>query len=455
MMDEMSAMHLKFACPHIWKLGVIHYFTQRAMADTTTAPKLLVLPRESTDNARILTLAHPRTLKPSRYYFDPVHGIYEFTRIAASKAACRSWLLKSQPGSQLKRKRGEDEVAAVHEKRPKRARDIDELSIENGHDEEAMPNDYVIKNAELLVATPMDPVFILLPLLTDQTLFLSADDLLDRLSEKSKHFTPIICNEPTRKQMEARLESVCDLVDAGDEQMYRLNKEKMLAELVRKAEKMVASALPISMEERFIRRNLETPLATVKREDSSLSANGNHTPMSEATATESVESQASMVSMGSVSTITSAETEMTVPDDPNTNDFKDLHHLLRLRTALSFMLSSYFPAPLAASVTVALASEKSPVDFKPLDTRLAEIANLQAEASAVRSLGDFSRKRNMHEEDDVAESKLEKKKRKEEEERKMKAGETRGVRDLKKVDTKGMKKMSDFFRKRTSPRKKA
>ena len=91
------------------------------------------------------------------------------------------------------------------------------------------------------------------------------------------------------------------------------------------------------------------------------------------------------------------------------------------------------------------ASEKSPLDFKPLDTRLAEIARLRAEALAARSIGDFSRKRNMHEEDDAAESRLEKKRRKTEEEKIKKAGETRGIRDLKKVDTKGMKKMGDFF----------
>lgn len=51
----------------------------------------------------------------------------------------------------------------------------------------------------------------------------------------------------------------------------------------------------------------------------------------------------------------------------------------------------------------------------------------------------------MYEEDDAAETRAEKKRRKEEEEEKKKAGESRGIRDLKKVDTKGMKKMSDFF----------
>lgn len=423
------------------------------MADTDTGPKLLVLPGEYTDHARILTLAHPRTLKPSRFYFDPTYGIYEFTRIAAPKAACRSWLLKSQSSSHLKRKREADEVAAAPKKKSGEVGD-ERLSIEEGQAEEAIPNDYVIKNTELLLATPMDPVFLVLRLLSKQKLFLSADDILDRLSVDSEHFPRIISHEPMRKQLEVRLEAICDVVEAGSEHMYRLSEEKFLGELVLKAEKMVVFGLPSSIEEHFIRRTLETPLATVKHEDSSLPVSGTDTPTSEATANESVESQAIAITTSSTSTSTSVGTEATVPDDPKSNASSGLHHLLRLRTALSFILSSYVPASLESFITAKLVSEESLINFKPLDARLAEIAKLRAEALAARSLGDFSRKRNMHEEDDAIESRLEKKKRLEEAEKKKKAGETRGVRDLKKVDTKGMKKMSDFFGRRTSPRKK-
>ena len=417
------------------------------------APKLLVLPKESTSDARIVTLTHPRTSKPSRYYFDPTHGLYEFTRIAAPKAACRSWLLKSQSVHQQKRKRDE-ERATKQEQRLGRAQNGVESSIENGRNDGKIHNDYVIKNPELLVATPIDLLFILLPSLVDRKHFLSADDLLDGLSERSKHFAHVCSTKRAREQLEVRLEAICDTVDAGDEQMYRLNEDKLLAELVLKAKKMVISGLPASMEEQFVRRALETPLAIVKSEESSASANGTDTPQSESTAAESVESQASTCTVDSHSTVTSAATEITVPEEPITNDSKDLH-LLRLRTALSYMLSSYVPMSLASSLTATMASEKSPIDFKSIESRLAEVSKLRAEALAARSFGDFSRKRNIHEEDDLAESRLEKKKRIEEEEKKKKAAETRGIRDLKKVDTKGMKKMSDFFDKRTSPRKKA
>jgi len=47
--------------------------------------------------------------------------------------------------------------------------------------------------------------------------------------------------------------------------------------------------------------------------------------------------------------------------------------------------------------------------------------------------------------DEAAETRAEKKRRKEEEEKRKKAGESRGLRDLKKVNVTGMKKMSDFF----------
>ena len=59
----------------------------------------------------------------------------------------------------------------------------------------------------------------------------------------------------------------------------------------------------------------------------------------------------------------------------------------------------------------------------------------------------------MYEEDDAVETRAEKKRREEEEVKRKKAGESRGIRDLKKVDTKGMKKMSDFFGKAAAKKK--
>ena len=74
------------------------------------------------------------------------------------------------------------------------------------------------------------------------------------------------------------------------------------------------------------------------------------------------------------------------------------------------------------------------------------MARLRQEAQAARSAGgDYSsRKRGA----DGDEERAEIKRRKEEEEKRKKAGLSRGVRDLQKVNTAGMKKMSDFFRKK-------
>jgi hypothetical protein len=72
------------------------------------------------------------------------------------------------------------------------------------------------------------------------------------------------------------------------------------------------------------------------------------------------------------------------------------------------------------------------------------VVKLRQDAAAVRSLTDYSRKRNIEDEDERAE----KRRKKEEDDKRKKPTESRGVKNLKKVDVKGMKKMSDFFKKK-------
>lgn len=320
---------------------------------------------------------------------------------------------------------------------------------------------YVMKNAELLVATPLDYLFLLLPSLVQPSsakppsskgLFLSADDFIEKLTDVSKHFDHIANDEATKAAIEGRMRAVCDTVDAGDEKMYRLNDRRLLDELLLKAKAMVAMGLPASMEERFVRKALELPVMTIKHEDSSVSETNASQNDSRSEAASSVTSATTLISESSAA---SAVTEVTVPDDPNpAGHDSEVYHLLRLRTAFSYMLASYLPSSLATTLQSLLASSESPKNFEPLDERLAHLAQMRAEALAARSLGDFSRKRSMFEEDDATETRAEKKRRKEEEEKKKKAGESRGIRDLKKVDTKGMKKMSDFFGKGAAGKKK-
>jgi hypothetical protein len=435
------------------------------MSPASDPPKLLILPKNPSPEARICTLGHPRTSNPSRYYFDPEKGIYEFTRIAAPKHVYRSWLI----GGKSPRIQSKDRSGSLGTSIPSTP------DVKTGNSGAAPPNNgfkdsgakpisdgYVLKNAELLIATPIDYLFLLLPSLANTTsakssskeLFLSADDHIEKLVDKSEHLVQISSHGTARAAMEERMQAVCDSVDAGDEKMYRLNDDKLLDELVIKAKKMVEKGLPASMEERFIRKALDTPIMVVKHEDSSVSetnaSQGDALP-SGSTSFDAADSQASTAT--SVST-TSVSTEVTIPDDPaSATENTELFHLLRIRTALSYMISAYIPPTYATILYTMLGSDKSPVNFKPLDERLASLAKVRAEALAARSLGDFSRKRSMYEEDDAVESRAEKKRLKEDEEKKKKAGETRGLRDLKKVDTKGMKKMSDFFGKSIAVKK--
>jgi hypothetical protein len=121
-------------------------------------------------------------------------------------------------------------------------------------------------------------------------------------------------------------------------------------------------------------------------------------------------------------------------------------YLLRLRTALNFIMTSYLPPHLQKNLQTLLQfASSSTIDFTPLNAHLSHLADLRQQALASRSLGDYSRKRGLDEDE---ETRAEKKRKKDEEEKRRKAGESRGVRELKKVNVKGMKKMSDFFAKK-------
>ena len=421
-------------------------------------PKILILPKGASPEARICTLSHPRTLTPSRYYFDPDKGLYELTCVAAPKSTCRSLLIGRQT-----RLVNQQQVPPTTKEEPEPGG----VQPNDEANKRPISDGYTVKDAEILIATPVDHLFVLLPSFIhdsssksplSQKLFLSADDLFEKLSEKSKHFNHISSHEQTRLAMEQRLRAVCDTVDAGDEKMYRLNDEKLLRELVLKAKTIVAQGLPASMEDRFVRKALETPVMVVKHEepsinDATMSQNGART--SDPIISEAVHSQASTASADSTASASSTATDITIPEcaTPVTSS-GELYQLVRLRTALSYILSSYIPPAIAKPLDALVASGQSPVDFKILNDHLAKIAKMRAEALASRSFGDFSRKRSMYEDDDAAETRAENKRRKEEDEKKRKASESRGIKDLKKVDTRGMKKMSDFFGKAAPAKKK-
>ena len=424
-------------------------------------PKLFILPEGTSADGRILSLSNPRSSAPTQYYFCPEKGIYEFTKIAAPKSAYRSWLVSS--GQKLACMSVEGELPVTVGK------GFDEdceqtaspgTAPGDGHEQSgSMSEGYILKSAELFIATPFDPLFLLLPGLcppsssaktkaTSQR-FLPADNIFEELGEGTRGLGLVISDAVTRQNIEARLQVVCDCVEAADQQMYRLNNGKLLKELMAKARKMVNLGLPGTIEERFVRKALELPMMVIKHEDSSMSEAGQsfeetagsiHEP--EATETQSnVSTTVSSVSEFSLSTIA------TTPDElANSATSDNITNLLRLRTALTFISSAYVPAHLSSTLDAMLLDPGCSVDFKPLDEQLAHIARMRAEVLSSRSLSDFGHKRSMNEDDEAAETRAEKKRKKEEEEKRKKAGESRGVRDLKKVDTSGMKKLSDFFK---------
>ena len=429
-----------------------------AEAQMENHPKLLIIPKNASSDTRICTIAHPRTLVPCRYLFCPNQGVYEFTRINAPSSSARSCLISaenrfSDHTSNLDR---HSAVTSGHQGQ-------NESGSESTFGKNPlMFNGYVAKTAEYFIATPLDPLFLMLPALVSELpstdtasqrqFFLSIDDLSDKIVEKSVHFNSIINNSQHRQNLEARIAAVSDIVDAGDEKMYRLSLDKLLTELLSKAQSVVCSGLPASIEEKFVQKVLEAPIMGIKRQESffleNASLSHSEEQAAEGTPAEIPESQSSSSTGATLQSECTADTEVTVIEsDSPLVDSDGLVNLLRLRIALSYIMSSYLPSPLTALLDRTLASLDSPVNFKPLEDHLTKLTAMRAQALASRSVSDYSRKRGMDEDDDVTEARVEKKRKKEEEEKRKKAGESRGVRDLKKADISGMKKLSSFFTK--------
>lgn len=410
-------------------------------------PQLFVLPRAASSGSRVVTLQNPRWSKPTRYLVCPDTGFYEFTRIAAPSSTPRSWLIDGARAAV--KEAGDDDDAA----------DVSDQTSESFQT-------HIAKDGEIFVATPYDPLFLVLPALASDAgkkrMFLSSDDHIDKLSETSPHLPQILREGKTRTLLEARMAAVCDTVEAGDETMFRLNESKLLGELVSKARRLT---LPPSMEEKFVSKALEAPVLTRRSQPQptpgaeTLNEETADTPM-----TEKTESQASISSVetsDSATTQASASTAATTPSaDPAEEEEEaftaamvatpEVLALQRLRVAVNFIASTYLPPSLAqvvrTSLAAAAAAADSGTDFAPLDDYLSQLAKVKQEVIAARAATDYSRKRGL---DDIADERAEKKRRKEEEEKRKKAGESRGVKNLKKVNVSGMKKMSDFFKKKT------
>ncbi|KAJ5561383.1 hypothetical protein N7535_004150 [Penicillium sp. DV-2018c] len=395
--------------------------------------KTFILPSTASDNARLLSLPDPQSGDLTRYFFCPDRGVYEFTVVAPPTHMGRSILFT--PHTSV------TSPSEEHKENPQPPRQAS-----------------ITKKAELLIATPIDVMFFMIPLLapsskSGHTLFQPLDDIIDSHDDMPKHLRQILYDDVFRSSLLTRVEAICDVVEAGDEKMFRFNETKLVKELVAKAERMADHGLPKSLEERFVRQALATPLMAVKRDDVVTSQEPSNESQESASKSEDRQDSPSTVATTTTSSVATPVGESTPVPQPPSEEFEGSDHitrLLRISTALSFMKESYLSPTMAGKVDEVLASAESPIDFKPLADRLEEIAKLRAQALASRDMSNFTRKRNLEdEEDDV---RAEKKRRKEAEEKKAKASESHAVRSLKKVNTKGMQKMSSFFAK-AAPKK--
>ncbi|KAI0408328.1 ribonuclease H2, subunit B [Xylaria palmicola] len=423
--------------------------------------KVFILPKQATAEARIVSLLHPRYAKPTRYLVCPETGFYEFTRISAPKSTPRSWLIQTDGPETEQASTGSAPAGGG-----------------------ASFGTYVTNGAELFVATPTDPLFLVLPTLIDPSgksekrRYVSSDDHFERIQDESPHLWEILRwgEGRVRDLLEARLGVVCDTIEAGGERVFQFSEDKLMGEILSKARRMSTRPLPQSMEEKFVVKPLEAPVLGVKREattavtttstqvpaeetrdDLSASEPASGTPKLKVEASDGQSSLSSTDSSASlVSAASTAATSVPALDDDDTAAVETLLpaifaspevvSLQRLRTAFNFLCSSYVPPSLVTLLRSKLSAHPG-ADFGPLDTYLSELNRLKQEAVAMRSAGDYARKRVLDDEE-LAE-RAEKKRKKEDEDKRKKASESRGVRDLKKVNTAGMKKMSDFFKKKT------
>lgn len=249
--------------------------------------------------------------------------------------------------------------------------------------------------------------------------------------------------------------AVCDTVEAGDESMFRLNEKKLLDVIFQKAKRMSESGVPPSMEEKFVKKVLQAPMMhrVVRTGESQLSGNNNADPGSSTPQTESATSQSTAstteASDASVSLASTAATS--VAEEPAEENFAsalqaspEVVTQQRLKVAFEFICSSYVAPVLADHLQKSFSGAGGLKDFSLLNDYMASLEKLRSETMAVRAQ-DYGRKRNQDEIEDEARMD---KKRKLEEEKKKKTSESRGVRDLKKVNTSGMKKLSHFFQKK-------
>ncbi|OAP56526.1 hypothetical protein AYL99_09705 [Fonsecaea erecta] len=407
--------------------------TATACANPQREPlKHFILPKDISHEARFLFLRHPRDGAAQRFLFCPEQGLFHFTRISTPTTDPRSLLFTPCD-------------PRAHETNPTGPGDEGQAGL-------LLSEGYTSKNPDIYVAAPFDVAFILAPLIlpanptSAKALFQPIDDLFEQRLQDDKELRYLMTHG--RPVVEDAMSMLCDTIEAGGEQMYRPSEEKTARMIVEKVKNADSRGLPPSLLENFVKRALEAPILSVKREQTlsttetvAQSIDGDDPAQDSLDSQSSTASTAQCTVFSEVSVTSSISTAVCEPMST------ELFELQKQRVVLDFILTSYLPPPVAERLRARFDSRDSLIDFSALKGHLRHLDSLKAEALASRSMTDFSRKRGL-EDDEALEMRAEKKRKQEEEDRKKKLGLSKGVRELKKVNVSGMKKMSDFFAKK-------
>ncbi|KAF8444176.1 ribonuclease H2, subunit B [Terfezia claveryi] len=384
-------------------------------------PKVFILPTPTPDaNLTILTLPHPATQAPTRYLLNSSTGLHEIKKLSYPASTPRSWL--ATPSSSSSSSTTTTTLATATEQSSPHG-----SGSESGLGSGWLSNGQILPASALYLCTPLDPLFLLLPhlLATATKRFLPLDDILDPLLSQNFHWNKLLLppGNQTEKLIHARIKAVCDSVDAGGQLSYRLSQDKLLHVLAKKCLRIAKHGFPSSLEEEFVKKVLAKPIGAEIR-----------TPSEEDKTKEKTTTLETPITTTTTTTTTSSSSSLPPPP---------IIHLHNLSLSLS-LLTSYLPPALPTLLQAHLSTLHDPA---PLTTYLSTLTALKSDLSFTRA-GDYSlNPRGGAIGDEFVDSKHKRKRAEEEEEKKRKKNISGGVRKLGKVDTKGMAKMTSFFKK--------
>ncbi|KAI9669641.1 MAG: hypothetical protein M1831_007337 [Alyxoria varia] len=400
-------------------------------------PHLFILPKGLSAEARFVSLPNPATAKLCRYLYCPHRGFFELTKVATAKdkATPRSFLLAQNSAS------SQNATDTQHESN--QSDEPGDIDSQESH-KSPVSDGYVLRDPDLLVATRFDPLFFLIPLFKPGEFAgenlrnhpaLPAEDHFDTLAQSSPHMEHLLKRKDVRDLLEQNMERIFEKIDIGSAMVaYRQDHQLLVDELMRKAGwTQHKKTWPNSLEQ-MARRRVEVPASVnsaIRTNDSRVEEKVDGSPNDHAQALHEED----------------AEQSALPKDKACLNRTEGLLDQMRIVTCVDFMLASYIHPSQRKFLRQAM------LKFTEIEEHLKHVEKVKSESQALQAISDnISRKRGGRDNDEAEFVRTEKKRKKEEEDKK-KQSETRGIKDLKKVDTTGMKKMSSFFAKAPDKKK--